>query len=161
MKKKWTQAEVDILIREYPKRRTKELVLFTGHPYGAVRTKATRLGLKKNTRKLIIWRPAMIDLLRRFYPNTPNALLAGWLEISVTSVLLKAEELGLEKTGRLKLPKRTLPDGTVKRISQEQDAYIRSHIDTMSRSRIARELGFSKCAITSYCRKHNITAKAI
>ena len=161
MRKKWTRAEIDILIREYPKRRTKEVARFTGHPYAAVRTKATKLGLKKNTRKLIVWHPTMLDVLRRFYPNTPNALLAKWLEVSVTSIILKAEELGLEKTGRLKLPKRTLPDGTVKRITPEQGEYIRNNIATKSKRRIAVELGFSKCAITAYCRKHNITKEAI
>ena len=161
MRKKWTRAEIDILIREYPKRRTKEVARFTGHPYAAVRTKATKLGLKKNSRKLIVWRPAKLDVLRRFYPNTPNALLAKWLEVSVTSIILKAEELGLEKTGRLKLPKRTLPDGRNKRITPEQDAFIRNNIGTMSGGRIARELGYARCTITSYCRKHNITARAI
>jgi hypothetical protein len=152
---------MDILIREYPKRRSKELVLFTGHPYGGVMRKAHKLGLKKNSRKYIVWRPAMTELLRKYYPDTPNALLAEWLEISVSSLQLKAAELGLEKIGRLKIPKRKLPDGTIRKLSSEQGEFIRRNINTMSQRRIARELGFAKCTISAYCKRHNITKKAV
>ena len=146
--RKWTRSEIDILVREYPRRPTKDVALFTGHPYGSVAVKAKSLGLKRKNVG-IDWKEWMVDMLKKHFSDTPNRLLSEWLEVSVSSLACKAKQLGLSKKGRLYRGKHRC-------ISPEDDAYIRSRIGTESMASIAKAIGFTRCTVAHYCQRNGI-----
>lgn len=153
-RKPWTNAEKQILVSQFSKRTNTEIAMFTGHPPGSVSALASRLGLKKKVKG--VWKPWMTDFLKKNYAKTPNRLLAEWIGVSHNTVVAKATEFGLKKEGHLQRPPRKKPDGTIRKITLEEDRYIRAAISSKSCAAIARELGYAKCTVTSYCKKKGI-----
>ena len=39
-----------------------------------------------------------LEIIRKFYPNTPNKVIATWMPHSATSISKKANQMGLKKT---------------------------------------------------------------
>lgn len=94
----WTWKEIDFLRTNYSKMTNAELARKLGRTYGAVITRAYRMGLKKkNGNKLIEWTPQKLKLLTDFFPIMFNDALAKWLGVSIRTVTRKARELGLKK----------------------------------------------------------------
>lgn len=94
----WTWKEIDFLRTNYSKMTNAELARKLGRTYGAVITRAYRMGLKKkNGNKLIEWTPQKLKLLTDFFPIMFNDALAKWLGVSIRTVTRKAKELGLKK----------------------------------------------------------------
>lgn len=153
-RKPWTEAEKQLLIREYPKRMNREIARFTGHPVGSIGPLAHRLGLEKKVKG--VWKPWMSEFLRQHYPTTPDRLLVEWMGVGRTTIQRKAAELGLKKAGRLHRPARTLPDGTIRKVTPEEGQYIRTAVLTEGKSRaaVARELGYAKCTVIAYLKRH-------
>lgn len=95
---KWTWKEIDFLRINYSKMTNAELARKLKRTYGAVITRAYKMGLKKkNGNKLIEWTPRMLKLLNDFYPTMFNDALAKWLGVSIRTMTRKARELGLKK----------------------------------------------------------------
>ena len=92
----WTQKELDILRREYPKRTNEEMTKLIKRGQKAIEQKAHKLGLKKE-RYGTEWTPQMLKLLRDFYPRMFNEALAKWIGVSPRTLIRKARELGIEK----------------------------------------------------------------
>lgn len=94
----WTWKEIDFLRTNYSKMTNAELARKLGRTYGAVITRAYRMGLKKkNGNKLIEWTPQKLKLLTDFFPIMFNDALAKWLGVSRRTLTRKAKELGLKK----------------------------------------------------------------
>lgn len=94
----WTWKEIDFLRTNYSKMTNAELAGKLGRTYGAVITRAYKMGLKKkNGNKLIEWTPQKLKLLTDFFPIMFNDALAKWLGVSIRTVTRKARELGLKK----------------------------------------------------------------
>lgn len=94
----WTWKEIDFLRTNYSKMTNAELARKLGRTYGAVITRAYRMGLKKKMgNKQIEWTPQKLKLLTDFYPIMFNEALAKWLGISIRTLSRKAKELGLKK----------------------------------------------------------------
>ena len=150
---KWTRAQTDLLVREYPNRPTSEVARFVGKPLTATYGKARSLGLRK-ARRSRVWKPWMTDILRQNYGVTSNDKIASWLGVSKTCVVYNAHALGLVKQGRLRRPR---PAGHAGTISPEQGAYIRRMAGELPHCAIAEKTGFSASAITRYCARHGIS----
>ena len=56
-----------------------------------------RVMAHKGSTMTIFWNKDMIDLLKRYYPNTKNEEVAELLGVSVSTMLRKARKLGLYK----------------------------------------------------------------
>lgn len=95
--RKWTNKDLGILRREFPKRPTPEVAKMLGRSVMAVATKASKEGLKKQELPGIKWTPQMLKILTDFFPIMFNRPLALWLQVSQRTMLRKARELGLEK----------------------------------------------------------------
>lgn len=94
----WTWKEIDFLRTNYSKMTNAELARKLGRTYGAVITRAYRMGLKKkNGNKKIEWTPQKLKLLTDFFSITFNDALAKWLGVSRSTLIRKARELGLKK----------------------------------------------------------------
>lgn len=156
-RKPWSPFETDLLKRKFARRPNREIAAFTGHPVASVAAKARRLGLRKGPGRSV-WKPWMLDILRDNYADTPNARLKDWLGVSVITLQLKAAELGLQKAGKLRRPGRARPDGRRRDVTPEEGDFIREHVGTHTKAAIARELGYAKCTISAYCRRHGIGA---
>ena len=98
----------------------------------------------------------MIQLLKDHYPDTNTETVAQWLEMSPDTVLKKAHELGLRKTGPRNRDKMHTPDGRIHHISTEDGEYIRTHMGREKVKDIAARLGFSLQSIWDYCNKNGI-----
>lgn len=153
--KPWAPHEVALLRKYFPKKTNRDVALYTGHTVKSVAKKAFSLGLKKENTG-IRWTADMEDLLRANYPTTANRKLAEWLGVCKCAVIEKATLMGLEKDGRYRRPKRITPEGRRRDIGPEQEAFIMSHLDTMSMRAIGRALGYSQCTISRYCARKGI-----
>jgi len=98
--RKWTKAEEEKLKKLYSEQgiRIHEIAKILGRSYNSVKTKVTRLGLKRpNGFKIVKWTKDMDDILRREYPITSARDIAKKLEVSLQSVYARAQLLGLKK----------------------------------------------------------------
>lgn len=78
--REWTWKEIDFLRTNYSKMTNAELAGKLGRTYGAVITRAYKMGLKKKMgNKLIEWTPQKLKLLTDFFPIMFNDALAKWL----------------------------------------------------------------------------------
>lgn len=153
--KAWHPYEIAILKKEYPKRTAREVSQFVGHSEASVRRLAHNLGIKKDP-DIDAWKPWMIDILRENYAKTKNDTLMEWIGVGRHALTQKAKALGLKKEGGLYRPSRTGTDGRRRDITPEEDAFIRQNIGILSQAAIARQLGYARCTISSYCRRKGI-----
>lgn len=52
----------------------------------------------KNGARTLYWSENMLSILKRYFPNTPNAEVAEMIGVSVTTLERKAQELGIAKS---------------------------------------------------------------
>lgn len=152
--KKWAPTETAVLVSLYPSHSAGEIAGIVGHPVASVKKKVTALGLKKSYAS--VWTPWKIDFLKRHYATTKNEKLAAWLDVGHSTLKMKARELNLEKTGNLWRCPRKNPDGTLRRIGPEEEAYILAHLSNVSMTELSARLGLSECAVSAYCRRKGI-----
>ena len=92
----WTEDDIKLLKRLYPRGNTKKVAERLGRPLTCVRQKAYDMGMK--TKVYQFWTPEDLDLLIELYPKTPTEELAERFHRSAGSVKTKARQLGLRKT---------------------------------------------------------------
>lgn len=92
----WTVEETAALRRRYPSESTRAIAHALGRSYEAVKSRATVLGLTKDSRRP--WTPDEHAMMRRRYPHEPTVAIAAALGRSVAQVYQCADRLGLSKT---------------------------------------------------------------
>jgi hypothetical protein len=93
----WSEAEVKLLKRLFPRGRAREIAEQTGRPLTAVRQKAYSMGIKTRERRL--WSANEINLLKKLYPTEDTQDIADKLRRSRISINHKACNIGLKKVG--------------------------------------------------------------
>jgi len=73
----WSEDEVKLLKRPFPRGRAREIAEQTGRPLTAVRGKASSIGLKKE--KYPPWSNQEVTLLKKLYPDN-NLCKGGFVE---------------------------------------------------------------------------------
>ncbi|MHC4264932.1 MAG: hypothetical protein ACYSUK_03265 [Planctomycetota bacterium] len=91
----WSDKEVKLLKKLFPKGRSREVVKLTGRPLTAVRQKAYSLGLTNE--HYHIWQEKELRLLKKLYLKDGAKGVAAKLGRPVDSVWAKASKLGLKK----------------------------------------------------------------
>ncbi len=124
----WSEDEVKLLKRLFPRGRTREIAEQTGRPLTAVRQKAYSMGIKTRERRL--WSANEIKLLKKLYSSENTQSIAdklGRSSHSVVAVVDKARKIGLKKVGtapvwskqELTLLKKLYPDNNVQDIANQ------------------------------------------
>ncbi len=101
----WTEADVELLIKLYPRSYNRDLAIRFGRSQEAVRGKARGLGLAKDYaggyQRLWPfgepWSGTEINLLRELYLTTPNEKIAEKIGRTYHAIQKMAEKLGLVK----------------------------------------------------------------
>jgi hypothetical protein len=91
----WSEDEVKLLKKLFPKGKTRQIADQTGRAFTAVRQKAYDMGLK--TKKWRLWSADEIKLLYKLYQNQTAQSIADILGRSLETVYKKASSLGLRK----------------------------------------------------------------
>ncbi|MBN2180669.1 MAG: hypothetical protein JW715_02050 [Sedimentisphaerales bacterium] len=94
----WTEEDIRLLRRLYPRGHTKKIAERLGRPLTTVRQKAYDLGMKTNIYQY--WRPEDLKLLREMYGDSSTKEIADRLGRSENSIKAKAQQLGLRKSKR-------------------------------------------------------------
>ncbi|WP_331446043.1 hypothetical protein [Natranaerobius thermophilus] len=100
MAKKWTNDEIKLLKKLYPRASKTELEQTFNRSMAAITFKANNLNLKRQK----YWTKKEEDLLKKYYPEISDEELSELLERSVASIRNKASRLNLKKTPTKILP---------------------------------------------------------
>lgn len=92
----WTEEDIKLLKRLYPRGNTKMIAEKLCRPLTAVRQKAYDMGMK--TEVYNYWTEDDLEILSELYPNTETDKLARRFGRSAGSVKTKARQLGLKKS---------------------------------------------------------------
>ena len=93
----WTQEDIDLLMRDYPVKRTKDVAEALGRSVRACNVMAYKLGLKKDHYGIVLT-DKQKDYLVRHFKDTDNEYLAIMLGISQTTLHRYARRWGLRKS---------------------------------------------------------------
>jgi hypothetical protein len=137
----WSEDEVKLLKRLFPRGRAREIAEQTGRPLTAVRQKAYTMGIK--TRELHIWSANEVKLLKKLYPSENTQSIADKLGLPLKLVKQKAYRLGLKKVG-------TAP---VCVWSRQEEALLRKMYPDNSVPDIANQVGRSVSAVARKAHK--------
>ncbi len=94
MNSNWTQTEIEFLEKNYELMPGKEIAAALGRSYGSVKTKAGKLGLRRNRFQ---WNEEKIALLKKMYPITGSTKVAEMLGCTLHCLYNKAYDLKLRK----------------------------------------------------------------
>jgi hypothetical protein len=92
----WTEDDIKLLKRLYPRGNTKMIAAKLCRPLTAVRQKAYDMGMKTDIYNY--WTEDELDILSERYPDTMTDELARRFGRSAGSVKTKARQLGLRKS---------------------------------------------------------------
>ena len=92
----WTQDDIKLLKRLYPRGNTRMIAEKLGRPLTAVRQKAYDMGMK--TEVYNYWTEDDLAILTRLYPEMETNELAKRFGRSAGSIKTKARQLGLKKS---------------------------------------------------------------
>jgi hypothetical protein len=92
----WTEDDIKLLKRLYPRGNTKMIAKKLCRPLTAVRQKAYDMGMKTDIYQY--WTEDELKVLTKLYPNTITDELAERFNRSAGSVKTKARQLGLKKS---------------------------------------------------------------
>ena len=92
----WTQDDIKLLKRLYPRGNTRMIAEKLGRPLTAVRQKAYDMGMK--TEVYNYWTEDDLEILIRLYPEMETDELARRFSRSAGSIKTKARQLGLKKS---------------------------------------------------------------
>jgi len=92
----WTEDDIKLLKRLYPRGNTKMIAAKLCRPLTAVRQKAYDMGMKTDIYSY--WTEDDLELLSKLYPDTITDELAERFGRSAGSVKTKARQLGLRKS---------------------------------------------------------------
>lgn len=116
----WTDEDIRLLKRLYPRGHTKKIAERLGRPLTTVRQKAYDLGMKTNIYQY--WQPEDLELLAKLYDHMSTKEIAERLDRSENSVKAKAQQLGLKKTKNYIKMIKSLPRKSRKRHKLTQRA---------------------------------------
>ena len=91
----WSQDEVKLLKRLYPKGKARQVSEQTGRPFTAVKQKAYDMGIAN--RRVRRWSAGEIKLLKKLHPHQTLQSIADTLGRSLSAIRYKALCLGLRK----------------------------------------------------------------
>lgn len=97
--RKWENKKTQYLIQNFHKKSIPEIAAAIGKTDIAVKTKALKIGLKRNNKH--IWTEKEIAYLQANYENERIEILCGYLGVTISQVYLKANILGLKKSKEL------------------------------------------------------------
>jgi hypothetical protein len=97
--RKWENEKTRYLIQNFHKKSIPEIAAAIGKTDAAVKTKALKLGLKRNNKH--IWTEKEISYLKANYENERIELLCNHLGLTVGQIYHKANFLGLKKSKEL------------------------------------------------------------
>ena len=121
MKKPWTKYEILYLREKYPDSTIsiRQIAENMGRTIPMVQYQARKLGLKK-TPVHKKWTPEKIKMLRKYYPDLQAKEVASKIDMSVSSIWNKAQELKLRKSRQFyqKEAQRLLESGAKYRFSK-------------------------------------------
>ncbi len=137
----WSEDEVKLLKKLFPRGRAREIAEQTGRPLTAVRQKAYTMGIK--TRELHIWSANEVKLLEKLYPSENTQSIADKLRLPLKLVRQKTYRLGIQKVG-------TAP---VCVWSRQEEALLRKMYPGNSVPDIANQLGRSVQAVAQKAHK--------
>lgn len=92
----WTEDDIKLLKRLYPRGNTKMIAEKLCRPLTAVRQKAYDMGMKTSIYNY--WTEDDLEILAELYPSTETSELARRFSRSTGSVKTKARQLGLRKS---------------------------------------------------------------
>ena len=121
----WSEDEVKLLKKLFPRGKAREIADQIGRPLTAVRQKAYSMGLK--TRECHRWSANEVELLKKLYPNENTRSMANKLGRSMGAVMKKASSLSLKNVRRPtpwsrqeeNLLKKLYPGNTVREIASQ------------------------------------------
>lgn len=98
-KMNWSEQDLDVLRKEYPREDTSLIAKKLGRPIGPVKSKANALGLRKETgfHGKVLWKEWDDNMIRLLYPDQPIELIMFVLDRSSSAVYGRAVVL---KVGR-------------------------------------------------------------
>jgi hypothetical protein len=140
----WSEDEVKLLKKLFPRGRAREIAERTGRPLTAVRQKAYSMGIK--TREQRRWSAYEVKLLKKLYPTENTQSIADKLGRPLQSVQKIAWLRGIKKVGKAPvwsrqedtLLKKLYPDNSVRNIANQLE---RTVVGVMVR---AHKLGINK-----------------
>jgi hypothetical protein len=92
--RRWSEDEIKLLKRLYPRGGAREISEQTGRPVAAVRQKARALGLPK---KLHAWSKKDLNLLKKLYPSKTAQQIADQMGRSLPAIQRRIQRFGLRK----------------------------------------------------------------
>ena len=92
----WTEEDIKLLKKLYPRGNTKIIAQKLRRPLTAVRQKAYDMGMKTDIYKY--WTEDDLELLATIYPDTATKELTKQFDRSAGSIKTKAHQLGLKKS---------------------------------------------------------------
>ena len=137
----WSEDEVNLLKRLFPRGRAREIAEQTGRPLTAVKQKAYRMGIK--TREWRLWSANEIKLLKKLYPSENTQSIADKLGRSLQTVTQKASLIGLKKVGK----------APVRVWSREEEAQLRKMYPDNIVPDIANQIGRTVSMVESKAHK--------
>ncbi len=93
----WSEDEVKLLKKLFPRGRAREIAERIGRPLTAVRQKAYTMGIK--TKECRHWSANEVKLLKKLYPSENTQSIADKLGRTSEAVKRKASKIGLKKAG--------------------------------------------------------------
>ncbi|KQS45934.1 hypothetical protein ASG38_15100 [Flavobacterium sp. Leaf359] len=99
-KRNWTDQELELLRKEYPKTETSKIAKKLGRPVGSVKSKATALALRKETgfHGKVPWSEWDDSIIRLLYPDQEIEHIMFVLERSSSAVYGRALVLGVSRS---------------------------------------------------------------
>lgn len=95
---KWTQKDIDFLIKNISTMSTKDIADKIGHTYQATKKKLYELGIKAQEKRGITWNNDEIKLLKKHYPYASKEyLIKLFPNRTYINIRNKAEKIGLKR----------------------------------------------------------------
>lgn len=137
----WTIEQLEQLKEHYPMMPTPELAKRIGKSTSAVKTKATKLKLKKQLFSNNPWTAEKTDRLKELYPDHTNAEIAKTLGVTESAVSAKAFKLQLF----------TNPD--FKQACARKTSFSKGHVP-FNKGKKMPEATYDKCKATMFKKGH-------
>lgn len=98
MKRVWNKEMDNLLRRHYPKGDLRALAARLGISYGAVKSRASKLGIARRVNVKRPWTQRQLDYLRLHYADTPMDVLKQRTGHAAKSIWQRAAAMGLHKS---------------------------------------------------------------
>ena len=132
----WSEEELKLLKRLFPRGKARQIVEKTGRPLSAVRQKAYGMGLA--TRENRLWSASEIEIIKRFYPTEDTQNIADRLGRSVGAVIERAHSIGVRKIIPHSRPWSKQEEALLRKLYPDQEN---------TKANIAKQIGRSVSAI--------------